>query len=97
MQESTKVLPSTLSSLVPKQSLRLRGITSSEKTAHDYELRSSRGPAVRGLSTLGMLLLPPFACLSDTCNLWTAERCLQIYAWNHVGLETAHEVTKRSE
>jgi hypothetical protein len=51
MQGSTKVLPSSLSSLVPKQSLRPRGITSPEKTARDYEL-SSRGPAVGGLSTL---------------------------------------------
>jgi hypothetical protein len=51
MQGSTKVLPSSLSSLVPKQSLRPRGITSLEKTARDYKLRS-QDPAVRGFSTL---------------------------------------------
>jgi hypothetical protein len=41
----------SLASLVPKQRLRPRGITSQEKMARDYELRS-RGPTVRGLSTL---------------------------------------------
>jgi hypothetical protein len=49
--EAIKLFPSNLSSLFSKQSLWLRGITSSEKTGRDYELRS-RGPAVRGFNAL---------------------------------------------